>query len=84
MSDLRECPFCGGLAGFIRKGTNRRSNQVACNDCGAFLEDGATFNYETAWNTRPKEDKLKQENERLKKEIEEMKEKYKFCCGVAL
>ena len=84
MSKLRECPFCGGEAEFKRKGTARVSNQVGCTCCGADLEDGATFNHEGAWNDRPREKALEEENERLKKEIEDMKVKYKHCCGTTL
>lgn len=75
MSELKSCPFCGGEAKFRRVGSNRVSNQVACTCCGADLEDGATFNHEAAWNDRPREKELEEENERLKKEIEEMKDK---------
>lgn len=81
---LKECPFCGGKACFIRKGDRRQSNQVECRYCGAYLEDGATFNHGAAWNERPREQELKEENERLKKELEEMKAKYKHCCGTTI
>ncbi len=84
MSELKSCPFCGGEAEFKRKGTGRYSNQVACTNCGADLEDGATFNHEDAWNERPREQELEQENERLKKELEDMKEKYRYCCGTTI
>ena len=75
MSKLRECPFCGGEAEFKRKGTARASNQVGCTCCGADLEDGATFNHESAWNDRPREKALEKENEILvayNKELEEL------------
>ena len=65
MSELKKCPFCKGEAEFIRKGDNRQSNEVSCTDCGAYLEDGATFNHEEAWNTRPREEELEKENKKL-------------------
>ena len=61
MIELKKCPFCNGEAEFIRKGDNRQSNQVSCTDCHADLEDGATFNHECAWNTRPREEELEKD-----------------------
>ncbi len=72
MSELKECPFCGGEAELLRKGDHRQSNQVSCMDCGAELEDGATFNYEGAWNTRPREEELEKENNKLREENAEL------------
>ena len=65
MSELKECPFCGGEAELLRKGDHRQSNQVSCMYCGAELEDGAEFNHEGAWNTRPREEELEKENNKL-------------------
>lgn len=35
---LLPCPFCGGDAHIERMGTPRQSCQIACGECGAWLE----------------------------------------------
>ena len=49
---LAPCPFCGGVATFIRKGTVRQSCIVECMNCGCRLETGEVCNCGFAWNTR--------------------------------
>ena len=51
--ELKPCPFCGGKAHIDRVGTTRVSCIVSCQDCGATVESGETFNQGTQWNTRP-------------------------------
>lgn len=50
-SDLKECPFCGGVAGFIGE-----SASIKCKQCGgAFIVTNPLISrYEAAqmWNTR--------------------------------
>jgi NMD protein affecting ribosome stability and mRNA decay len=46
------CPFCGSEAEFERHGTNRQSSIVACQQCGARVETGETWNEGQLWNTR--------------------------------
>lgn len=51
--ELRECPFCGGQAILLRRGTRRVSCRVACEDCGCHLEtneEGPLSGH--AWNHR--------------------------------
>jgi Lar family restriction alleviation protein len=56
MSELRECPFCGGKPEIERVGNARQSMIVACTNCGARVESGdvagltAPANYR--WNAR--------------------------------
>lgn len=52
MNKLLPCPFCGGEAHFERVGTNKVSCIVACEDCGASLETGETWDSGANWNTR--------------------------------
>jgi hypothetical protein len=72
MSELKKCPFCNGEAEFVRKGTGRYSNQVSCMHCGTMFEDGATFNHEDGWNTRPREEELEKEKNKLLEEKAEL------------
>lgn len=51
-SKLAGCPFCGGKAEFERRGNNRVSTIVRCEDCGCCLESPETFNHGSCWNTR--------------------------------
>lgn len=69
MSKLKKCPFCGGDADYVRKGTARVSNIVSCNECGVSVECGATFNFHRTWNSRQESKQLQAsqaEVERLK------------------
>ena len=58
MSELKPCPFCGEPVEF-----NKFAEKVVCEDCGATI-------YSDYWNTRPIEDALQAENERLKEELQ--------------
>ena len=49
---LAPCPFCGGCAEFVRKGSKRQSCIVECKDCGCRLETNEVWNSGKAWNTR--------------------------------
>ena len=51
---LKPCPFCGGRSYVVRIGTARQSHIISCEDCGATLETGETFNHGEKWNTRKK------------------------------
>lgn len=73
--ELKPCPFCGGDASLIVKEffgfPEEDVYTVACNDCNSrscYSDDRK----ETVkvWNTRPAEDALKAEVERLKAELE--------------
>ena len=35
MSELRECPFCGGKAELVNYGLTGKLEVVQCSDCGA-------------------------------------------------
>jgi len=59
--ELRPCPFCGGTKICTEKGINLNY----CDNCSA------ESNVEH-WNTRPIEDELRAEIERLKVRIEEL------------
>lgn len=50
--DLLPCPFCGGKAHFIRRGTAKQSCQVECTYCGCWLETGEVWSSGEAWNSR--------------------------------
>ncbi|WP_167752812.1 Lar family restriction alleviation protein [Pusillimonas caeni] len=50
---LLPCPFCGGEAHIERIGTPRQSCQIACGNCGAWIETGEQGNEcGNAWNRR--------------------------------
>jgi len=51
---LLPCPYCGGEAIIGRMGTNRVSMCIACSECGAHVECGATSVKNSMWNTRTK------------------------------
>ena len=68
MDELKPCPFCGSSNTI--KHSPQYSNQVyhECNECGcsvAFYSDERDF-----WNTRPAEDALTAEVERLKVDLD--------------
>jgi Lar family restriction alleviation protein len=72
MIDLKPCPFCGGEAHFERIGDRRQSTIISCEDCGACLENGETFNHGTSWNTRADATRisaLEAENARLREAL---------------
>lgn len=78
MSDLKPCPFCGSEAVikkyFIKGVANHLNYFVACK-CEIRTRsrkniDGATSD----WNSRPIEDALRVENERLEQRIRELEE----------
>ncbi len=50
--ELLPCPFCGGEAEFIRRGTPRYSTLVRCTQCACFLESNENFDHGNDWNTR--------------------------------
>lgn len=63
--DLKRCPFCGGEAKITRP--LAEGAEVCCKTCRAttwmcYPEERAI----KRWNTRPEEERLKAENERLK------------------
>lgn len=68
--DLKPCPFCGKEAEIERLGTPRQSTIYQCGWCAATLETGEEWGHGTAWNTRPREDALQAEVERLRKLVE--------------
>ena len=51
---LKDCPFCGGNAEIERMGNNKQSMIVACTNCGARTECGATTIDNCHWNYRAK------------------------------
>lgn len=53
MTDLRECPFCGGGAEIEQVGTRRQSQIIACTNCGCRLESAETrIDAHIQWNRR--------------------------------
>lgn len=71
MSELKPCPFCGGKAAIEYGENNFFSNRtdylyIRCFNCRG---DWMLFNN---WQSRPIEDALRAENERLKKALEEI------------
>lgn len=73
--ELKPCPFCGGFKAtiepvFIESFSTPRFC-VICSDCGADSQvDLGQSGAEECWNTRPIEDKLRAENERLRTALE--------------
>lgn len=59
MSELKPCPFCGGNNCGVRAGTD----EIWC-VCGGHSPHG--------WNSRPIENKLQAEIERLQKRVDEL------------
>ena len=67
MSNLKPCPFCGSKA--TLRGGNGGASWIICDNdtCRATQGIGVTdFDAIKLWNTRPAEDALKAEVERLK------------------
>lgn len=70
-AELKACPFCGEsdvdvASSHIVDADGRKKNAVYCNDCfseGPPVSDGESA--ADAWNTRPIEDALRAENEKL-------------------
>lgn len=51
--ELLPCPFCGGKAEIMRRGTGRVSMQIQCQECGCEMETSETFlGPHCSWNTR--------------------------------
>lgn len=82
MTDLKPCPFCGCkcISLFVNEKKNSRvpwdSWRAVCGDGGAYLHQTGCGTYVhvtskeqaiIAWNTRPAEDKLTAEVERLRR-----------------
>lgn len=84
MSELKPCPFCGGLNQTIEECFNYTFSEafVQCDSCGARSEIEDNVSPKKAkekaikiWNTRPIEDALRAENERLKKALKEAEDR---------
>ena len=72
MSELKPCPFCGRNK-YLETQYEKGDHSVYCNYCGATGSFRVGDNSELdLWNTRPIEDALRAENERLKKALEEI------------
>jgi len=82
MSELKPCPFCGttvvsieidGLYRWVECGN---ASCLASVKPRSFLVDAGNANHivATDWNTRPIEDALRAENERLRKALEKITE----------
>jgi Lar family restriction alleviation protein len=52
MSDLKDCPFCGGKPIIDRMGSARASMVISCEDCGATVECGSNNLKFSDWNSR--------------------------------
>lgn len=72
MSELKPCPFCGYYGVPVEISTITNEKFFECGNCGASGQRiGIDDKYSTLltnWNTRPIEDKLQAEIERLKSE----------------
>lgn len=84
MSELKPCPFCGGLNQTIEGYLEYHFSEafVQCDSCGARSETEEDDLLKKAkekaikiWNTRPIEDALRAENERLKKALKEAEDR---------
>jgi hypothetical protein len=65
--ELRECPFCNGTHSINVINFFTRNSFRKCDICGAEAPEAKTPEEAAEkWNTRPAEDALKAENERLK------------------
>ena len=72
---LKPCPFCGGEAFYIEiMGNYEKPHEIYCSKCdGAITEGRSEKQVVTNWNTRPIEDELQAENERLKEKLQHEK-----------
>ena len=87
MTELKPCPFCGGIESLDVREVhtyNRYCADMYCIECRRCLY--CTMNFDTKdelyafWNTRPAEDALTAEVERLKAENERLK---KVLCDIS-
>lgn len=69
-NELRPCPFCGEPADDRYNRLAKCSNKQCL--MNYWIEDDADFYIRDDWNTRPIEDELRAEIERLKVRIEEL------------
>jgi len=69
--ELKPCPFCG--TDIILEGSLSDGEWYICDYCGA--ESGGDG--VNGWNTRPIEDTLRAENERLREALQKIKN---WCC----
>ena len=73
MSELKPCPFCGEKA-TLDYGVlpNRKHWFITCDCCGMMYQYTLSQRkyVKDGWNTRPIEDALQAENERLKEELQ--------------
>ena len=72
MSDIeiKPCPFCGSEIGSIE--SNEDEVSFCCHECGNYVTIVDVNNIAEAikkWNTRPIEEKLKEENKRLRGDV---------------
>lgn len=66
--ELKNCPFCGGEATLCDYVSNddKKWFYIVCGDCGVVTDHVSAEEIVVRnWNTRPEEDRLKAENERL-------------------
>lgn len=74
-TELRECPYCNGSNLEVwDSGDGKYPDllpSVECKDCGI-------MQHLSHWNTRPIEDGLRAEIEALQKELDELKEQYRW------
>lgn len=78
MDELKPCPFCKGL-NIVRYSYNFSNNiHYQCSKCGCLsIFDNKS---KDTWNTRPAEDALKAEVERLKADLEIQKNLTRQAC----
>ena len=70
--ELRECPFCGGEVHRIGGDNEDVSHNIECTKCAYIFYDLSTGN--GWWNSRPLEDALLEENKRLRKTLEKIRD----------
>ena len=63
MSELKPCPFCGSIEQFV-------DGNITSSKCRCFSTDMYDDVWVDNWNNRPIEDKLREENERLRKVVD--------------